>query len=100
MAINKYEKKKIEDALRNAILKFGFTFGEVEIYEGNTKKLYFKFTDVAHTKYKNVRLMSHDSYIEETSLYTRARVSIRFLHGELVSPKIGMKIVSFKITVS
>lgn len=100
MAINKYEKKKLEDSIRAKLLQFGFTFGEVEIVEGRTKNLIFKFSDVSHKIYKNVRLLSHDSSVEETSLYTRARVSLRFLHGKLESPVIGMKIVTYKTTLS
>lgn len=100
MAINKYEKKKIADALQVKLQQYGFSFGEVEITETKLKKLALKFSDCSHTRYKNVRLMSHDSSVEETSIYTRAILSIRFLHGELMSPVIGMKIVTFKITVS
>lgn len=100
MAINKYEKKRLEDAIRAKLIPFGFTFGEVEISEGRTKNLLFRFSDVSHKVYKNVRLMSHDSTVEETSLYTRAKVSLRFLHGKMESPSIGMKILTFKITLS
>jgi hypothetical protein len=100
MAINKYEKKKIEDALRAKLSGFGFAFGEVEISEGRTKNLILRFKDATHVRYKNVRLMSHDSEITETTLYTRAKLSIRFLHGELKSPVIGMKIVTYTITIS
>lgn len=100
MAINKYEKKKLVDAIRLKLQPFGFTFGELEIYESKTKELKFKFEDVSHTRYKNVRLMSHNSTVNETSLYTRASISIRFLHGQLTSPVIGMKIITFNITLS
>lgn len=100
MAINKYEKAKIEKAVRDKLMEKDFTFGEVEILEDQNHKLHFKFDQAAHTKYKNVRLMSHDSWVEETSIYTRARISLRFLFGQHQSPKIGLKIVSFKITIS
>lgn len=100
MAINKYEKKKLVDAIRIKLEQSKFTFGELEITEGKTGNLYFKFEGVSHPIYKNIRLLSHDSNVEETSLYTRARVSLRFLHGKLESPVIGMKIVTFKTTLS
>lgn len=100
MAINKYEKAKLVTAIRAKLLEKNFTFGELEIIEDQNHKLHFKFDQSAHTTYKNVRLMSHDSHVEETSIYTRARVSLRFLFGKHESPKIGLKIVSFKVTLS
>lgn len=100
MGLNKYEKKKIEDSITNKLLEFKFSFAELNISESKKGALLLKFDGASHPNYKNVRLMSHDSEIKETTLYTTVRISIRFLHGKYESPSIGIKIVTYKLTIS
>jgi hypothetical protein len=100
MAINKYEKEKLRVAIEAKLLEHKFSFSELTIGEGKTGFLLFKFDGVIHPIFKNIRMMSHDSWVQETTLYTRAKVSLRFLHGDMKSPVIGYKIVTFKITLS
>jgi hypothetical protein len=100
MALNKYERQKLVASVTEHLLDYKFSFCELEISESKTGILTFKFEDASHPIYKNVRILSHDSHVKETMLYTRARVSLRFLHGKHESPIIGLKIVSYNITLS
>jgi hypothetical protein len=100
MALNKYEFEKIEKAIKQKLLEKNFTFEKLEISEKAGNILKMKFLNCDHNKYKNVRLMSHASYYEDSVLYTRAFLKIRFLYGGYQSPKIGFNLVSFKINLS
>jgi hypothetical protein len=100
MAINRYEKAKLAKAIEEKLAARKFTFGDVQIHESKTGKLTFTFTDVRHPEYSNIRILSHDSLVKETTLSTRARISLRFLHGNRESPVIGMKIVTFNTTLA
>jgi hypothetical protein len=100
MALNKHEKSKIESQVRLKLLNYKFEFDGLEVLEKSQDSIVLKFTGPSHPSYKNVRLMSYESYVKETPLYTYIYINLRFLHGKLQSPIVGYKITSFKLTIS
>lgn len=99
MALNEYEKVKIEKACKENLEKFNFAFDALEVLE-KASIIKLVFTGCRHTSYKSVRLMSYESHYEETPLYTRVYINLRFLYGKRESPVVGHKITSFKLILS
>lgn len=101
MIFNEREVNKITDAIRAKLLEHKFTFGAMQVkYEKGGVGLMFVFTDVKHVYFKNVRLITINSYVHDTTLFTYVYVQVRFLHGELKSPIIGFSLINFKIVLS
>ena len=101
MIFNDRELKVITDAIRAKLLEHNFTFGAMQVkYQREGTELKFMFTEVKHSYFKNVRLITIDSYIRDTSLFTYVYVQVRFLHGELKSPIIGFSLINTKIVLS
>ena len=100
MPINKYEKAKIISAIRVKLEERRFTFDTLEIYEKADSRLIFEFAGVKNPAYKTVRLLSHDSWVKETTLFTSVIVRLRFLQNNRKSPFIGHNLVTFKMNIS
>lgn len=98
MQLNKYEIEKIESAIQVCMSQKAFTYSKIDI-SCIGSKLILKFENVKHKHFKNVRILSSMSYIQDTPLFTYAYIKLRFLHGGYTSPVIGFNIRSIKVTL-
>ena len=97
--LNTQEIERITSAIRVKMSARMMTFESVEI-SSNKEKLLFKFSGLKHPTMKNIKILSHESIIHDSSLFTQVHIRLRFLHGNLKSPIIGMTLTNFKIVLS
>jgi len=95
--INKYEKAKIAKEIKEKLIKFAYT--GLEIHEKANGKLVFEFSGLKHELYKEIRILSHNSFVKETPLFTDIHVELRFLYDNRMSPVIGHNLLTFKMRI-
>jgi hypothetical protein len=98
MQFSTSELERIETAIKVKLSQRMITFSKVDIVVKDSRLL-FTFHDVKHQTMKNFRVMSHESTVKDTSLFTYVYVRLRFLHGNLKSPVIGFTLCNFKIAL-
>ena len=96
--LSKSEHKLIENKLNEKLTKVGFKYETVEITVSN-KKLIFRFVNITHSYFKNVIILSHDSWFVENTLITKVEVRLRFLYNNRKNPVIGFNLCSFKLSI-
>lgn len=99
MALGKSELKAIQDKILENLSKASFKYTSLEIIELNGK-LYFKFTNITHPYFKNIVIISHDCTVQDTSLFTKVFINLRFLYNNRKSPIIGHNLTTIKLTLS
>jgi len=98
MSLGKSEIKLIETKILEKMTAKSFRFDSVEITE-NAGRLSFKFTNVTHSVFKNVEILSHDSWYKDTVVFTKIEVRLRFLYNNRKSPIIGHNLCAFKLSL-
>lgn len=96
MEFSSQEIEKIETAIRVKMSQRMFTYKKVNI-SCDGKKLILQFTDVRHQYFRNVRMITYQSYIQDTTMFVYVFVRLRFLHGNAKSPVIGIRLSNFRI---
>jgi len=99
MALNRIEIQKVKTAVENKLQMRSFRYGALEIVQ-NENKLKFVFENIVHPLFKNVEILSHGSFVKDTSLYTHVFVKLRLKYDGCGSPKIGYTLTYFKIILN
>lgn len=99
MALGKSELKAIQDKVFENLSKASFKYSSIDIIELNGR-LYFNFKDITHPYFKNIIIISHDCTVQDTSLFTKVIINLRFLYNNRKSPIIGHNLTTIKLTLS
>lgn len=92
------EIEKIKTVLTSKLETRHFTFQDVTLsLSGN--KLSMQFTNITHPVFKNVKILSYNSYVKESVLYTYVYIILRFKYNNRTSPSIGHNLTKFRIAL-
>lgn len=99
MQLNKREIELIKSKIQEKLTPKFFTFKDLEIKQ-NGVRLHFEFSEIKHTVFKNIVILSGTSHVHDTILNTYAEIDLRFLYNGRNSPAIGHNLVKFKVLLS